>query len=117
MRRDLDLERLCSLGYDATVLNDNTVRLGGTFIDVPPGPRKRSDAGARVEVRQLLDGSWRVCLGDTVIATAPAQHSGELRAITRRRQRPPSAAAGKTPAALRAPSVFPAHMISSPASR
>ena len=58
--RGTDLERICSFYYEATVLNDNTVRLSGVVIDVPPGPRRRSYAGTRVELRQLLDGSWRV---------------------------------------------------------
>ena len=92
VRRGTDLERLCSFHYAATVLNDNTVRLSGLVVDIPPGPRKRSYAGARVEVRQFLDGSWRVYLGDTVIATAAAKSSGELRTLRRRRRRPPSAA-------------------------
>jgi hypothetical protein len=115
VRRHVDLERICSFRYPATVLNDNTVRLGGRVIDVPPGPRKRSYARARVAVHQLLDGSWRVHLGDTVIATAAPTGSGELRALKHRRRRPPSAAAaGKPPVALRAPSGSPA--ISIPAS-
>lgn len=92
LRRGLDLQRLCSFFYEATVLNDNTVRLAGGVIDVPPGPRKRSYAGVRVVLRQLLDGSWRVYLNDTVIATAAASSSGELRTLRRRRRRPPSAA-------------------------
>jgi hypothetical protein len=92
VRRGTDLDRVCSFYYEATVLNDNTVRLGGTVIDVPPGPRKRSYAGSRVEVRQLLDGSWRVYLGDAVIATAAATTAGELRTLKHRRRRPPSAA-------------------------
>jgi transposase len=92
VRRGTDLDRVCSLVYTATVLNDNTVRLGGTVIDVPPGPRQRSYARARVEVHQLLDGSWRVYLGDEVIATKAATTSAELRTIKRRRRRPPSAA-------------------------
>ena len=108
VRRGTDLERLCSFSYEATVLNDNTVRLAGLVIDVPPGPRKRSYAGTRVDLRQLLDASWRVYLGDTVIATARGSSGGELRALRRRRRRPPSAAwVGKTPVALRAPSVSP----------
>jgi hypothetical protein len=112
VRRGTDLERVCSFHYDATVLNDNTVRLAGLVIDVPPGPRKRSYAGGRIEVRQLLDGSWRVYLGDTVIATAAATSSGELRTVRRRRRSLPSAASvGKTPVALRAPSVSPTNMI------
>jgi len=108
LRRHLDLARLCSFHYEATVLNDNTVRLAGLVIDIPPGPRKRSYAGARVELRQLLDGSWRVYLADALIATAAATSAGELRTVRRRRRRPPSAASvGKTPVALRAPSVSP----------
>jgi hypothetical protein len=92
VQQGTDLERECSFHYEATVLNDNTVRLGGTLIDVPPGPRKRSYARSRVEVCQLLDGSWRVYLGDAVIATKAATTTAELRTIKRRRRRPPSAA-------------------------
>ena len=97
------------------MLNDNTVRLEGMIIDVPPGPRKRSYAGERIELRQLLDGTWRVYLREHVIATAAGTNNGELRALRRHRRRPPSAAsAGKTPLALRAPSVSPAEVIPSP---
>ncbi len=143
VRRGTDLERACSFAYPATVLNDNTVRLGGTVIDVPPGPRQRSYARTRVEVHQLLDGSWRVYLGTAVIATKAATMTAELRTIKRRRRRPPSAAwtgrgsrrdprdaelsairsrpsvapVGKTPVALRAPSVFPTAMINSASPR
>ncbi|MGH2855393.1 MAG: ISNCY family transposase [Solirubrobacteraceae bacterium] len=108
VRRGTDLERLCSFHYAATVLNDNTVRLQGMVIDIPPGPRKRSYAGVRIELRQCLTGGWRVYWGDTVIATAAPTSPGELRALRRHRRRPPSAASvGKTPVALRAPSVSP----------
>ena len=85
-RRDLDLTRLCSFCYAATVLKDNTVRLGGLVIDIPPGPRRRSYADRRVEVRQLLDGTWRVYLGDALIATAAATAARELRALKRRKR-------------------------------
>jgi transposase len=112
VRRGTDLDRVCSFHYEATVLNDNTVRLAGMVIDIAPGPRKRSYAGVRIELRQFLDGGWRVYLGDTVIATAAANSSGELRALRRPRRRPPSAASvGKTPVALRAPSVSPTEVI------
>ena len=81
----LDVTRVCSFRYEATVLKDNTVRLGGTIIlDIPPGPRGRSYADRRVEVRQLLDGAWRVYLQDLLLATAPAP--GELRARRRRKR-------------------------------
>ena len=114
VRGGTDLERVCSFYYEATVLNDNTVRLAGMVIDIPPGPRQRSYAGARIELRQLLDASWRVYLRDTVIATAAATTTGELRALRRHRRRLPSAASvGEPPVALRAPSVPPTDVIPS----
>ena len=114
VRRGTDLERVCSFHYEATVLNDNTVRLAGLVIDIPPGPRKRSYAGQRIEVCQLLDGSWRLYLNDTVIATAAATTAGDLRTLRRRRRPPSAASVEKSPVALRAPSVFPTEMIASP---
>lgn len=85
--RGIDLDRVCSFRYEATVLNDNTVRLGGQVLDIPAGPGGRGYAKARVEVRQLLDGSWRIYKGDDLIATARSTAVGELRA-GRRRKRP-----------------------------
>ena len=54
--------QLVSFAYQATVANDNTVRLGGLIIDLPPGPRCRSYARRRVLVRQHLDGALTVWL-------------------------------------------------------
>jgi transposase len=64
----VDLETVCAFRYQATVGNDNAVRLGGLIIDIPPGPGGRGYAKAKVEVRQLLDGSWRVFYRGGVIA-------------------------------------------------
>ena len=87
LRRGLDLDRACSFRYEATVLKDNTVRLGGTIVlDIPPGPRARTYADQRVEVRQLLDGSWRVYGGERLIATGAATAQGELRTLRRRKR-------------------------------
>jgi len=87
VRSGVDLHRICSFRYEATVLKDNTVRLGGSIvIDIPPGPRRCSYADKRVEVRQLLDGSWRVYFGDQLIATAAATTNGELRTLPRRKR-------------------------------
>ena len=85
LRAALDLARVCSFHYEATVLKDNTVRLNGLVFDIPPGPRRRSYADTRVEVRQLLDGGWRIYDGDRLIATAAATTHGELRAQRRRK--------------------------------
>lgn len=86
VRFGTDLARICSLRYPATVGNDNAVRLGGRTFDIPPGPGRRSYAKAKVEVCQLLDGSWRIYLGDKQITTAPASDLGELRALPRRKR-------------------------------
>jgi transposase len=63
-----DRHLLISFAYEATVANDNTVRLGGLVIDIPPGPHRRSYAHRRVLVRQHLDGAWTVWLDQICIA-------------------------------------------------
>lgn len=82
--RGLDLDRICSLYTEATVLNDNTVRTQGLVLQIPPGPGGRGYAKARVEVRQCLDGSWRIYHRDRLIAT-PAPPSGPPAQSLRRR--------------------------------
>jgi hypothetical protein len=74
--RELDLDRIISFRYRSVVGNDNSVRIGGLILDLPPGPHGRSYAKTQVEVRQLLDGSWRVYSQDHLIARHP---STELR--------------------------------------
>jgi transposase len=87
VRPGVDLDRICSFRYEATVLRDNTVRLGGSIvIDIAPGPRRGSYADKRVEVRHLLDGTWRVYWGEQRIATAAATTHGELRTLRRRKR-------------------------------
>ena len=72
----LDLDRIISFRYHSAVGNDNSVRIGGLIVDLPPGPHRSSYAKAHVEVRQLLDGSWRVYYQNQLIAKHP---STELR--------------------------------------
>ena len=83
--RGLDLERICSLYTEATVLNDNTVRTQGTILQIPPGPGGRGYAKARVEVRQLLDGTWRVYSHDRLIATQAPVTGPPQQSLRRRR--------------------------------
>lgn len=73
---ELDLDRFISFRYHSVVGNDNSVRIGGLILDLPPGPHRRSYAKAQVEVRQLLNGSWRVYYQNQLIAKHP---STELR--------------------------------------
>lgn len=65
--RGLDVERICSFHYQATVGNDNAVRVAGVILDIPEGPNHKGYAKSRVEVRQLLDGRWRVYLKDQLL--------------------------------------------------
>jgi len=84
--RNVDIKRIISFCYQAVVGNDNTVRLGGMVIDIPQGPRQRGYAKAKVEARQLLDGSWRVYYKDTLIAhTDPSPLKEPIRAKPRRK--------------------------------
>jgi transposase len=86
--RDVDIERVISFRYQAAVGNDNALRLGGIVIDIPEGPGRRGYAKAKVEVRQLLDGSWRVYYRDTLIAqTDPTPLIEPIRAKPRRKSR------------------------------
>lgn len=85
--RGLDLERICSFRYQATVGNDNAVRLAGVILDIPEGPRHKGYAKSRVEVRQLLDGRWRVYYKDKLLLeTNKPQLQVPLRTLRRRRQ-------------------------------
>jgi hypothetical protein len=85
--KDLDLDRIISFRYTATVGNDNTVRLGGLIIDIPPGPQGRSYTKAKVEARQLLNGSWRIYNKDHLIAKhSPTSLKEPLRALPRNRR-------------------------------
>jgi hypothetical protein len=86
--KGLDVDRVCSFRYQATVDNDNAVRLAGMILDIPPGPRHRGYAKTRVELRQLLDGRWRVYLkNQLLLETTPPLAQGPLRTVRRRRRR------------------------------
>jgi len=86
--RNVDIERTISFRYQAVVGNDNAVRLGGNVIDIPEGPGQRGYAKAKVEVRQLLDGSWRVYYKNKLIAkTAPTPLKEPIRAKPRRKSK------------------------------
>lgn len=85
--RGLDLERVCSLYTEATVLNDNTVRTQGLILQIPPGPGGRGYAKARVEVRQLLDGSWRMYHHDQLLASLAPITGPPAQSLRRRRYR------------------------------
>jgi hypothetical protein len=51
-----DLDRILGCAYERVVARDNTVTLPGRWVQVPPGPHRRSWHKARVQARELLDG-------------------------------------------------------------
>ena len=71
------LQRIISFRYTAVVANDNCLRLHGEIIDIPTGPAARSYAHARVEARQLLDGSYHVLHQGRLIAKTEPKHIRE----------------------------------------
>lgn len=80
----VDVDRICSFRYEATIGNDNAVRLAGMILDIPPGPRRRGYAQARVELRQLLDGRWRVYYkNELLLETIPPTVQQPLRTLRR----------------------------------
>lgn len=86
--KGLDVDRICSFAYPATVGNDNAVRLAGIILDIPPGPRHRGYSKTRVEVRHLLDGRWRVYLKEQLLLeTTPPPIQTPLRTLRRRHRR------------------------------
>jgi len=88
--KTLDVDRAISFHYPTKVGLDNTVRLGELLLDIRPGPLGRSYAKARVEVRQLLNGSWRVYYQDRLIAKYPSTALREpIRALPRNRSNAP----------------------------
>jgi hypothetical protein len=100
--RDADVERACSFRYEAVVGNDNAVRLQGRVFDIPPGPGSRSYAKARAEVRQLLDGSWRVYVKDALVASLPGSPLEELKPRKRHKRSVAERAFGKAVRQLKA---------------
>lgn len=82
--KGVDVDRICSFRYEATVGNDNAVRLSGMILDIPAGPRRRGYAKARVELRQLLDGRWRVYhKNELLLETTPPAVQVPLRTLRR----------------------------------
>src|SRR5712692_6952657 len=83
--KGVDVDRICSFRYEATVANDNAVRLGGMVLDIPAGPRRRGYAKARVEVRQLLDSRWRVYYkNELLLETMPPVVQAPIRTLRRK---------------------------------
>jgi transposase len=68
----LDLARVCAFRWRRAVGNDNTVRVEGAVLQLPPGPGGRGHAGRRVEVQLRLDGRLIVAAEGRMLLVVPA---------------------------------------------
>jgi len=100
----LDLDRILSFRYQRVVAMDNTVRLEGRLIQVPPGPKRRSYASARVWVHEFLDGNLGVWYQDSWLARTSGRGDATVRARKRSRELP---ARPEKPLPLKAPENAP----------
>ncbi len=74
--KGMKLEEVFCFKYERTVGNDNTVKLEGRLIPIPPGPGGRSYAKARVEVREMMNGDLGVYYQGKRIAFEAASEQG-----------------------------------------
>lgn len=79
---DLGLERVCAFRYRRVVGNDNTVRVEGAVLQLPPARGGRGLAGRRVEVQLRLDGQLLVQVdGRTLLAVSAPPDPARLRGV------------------------------------
>jgi hypothetical protein len=105
----LDLDRLLSFRYGRVVNHDNTVQFQRHAYHIPPGPRNRGYAKARVWLHELLDGSigiWSDKEQRWLLRTNPSAVPVTLRAHSRKPPAPeaPPPAPQPTPVSAITPS-------------
>jgi len=111
----LDLDRILSFRYQRVVARDNTVRLDGRLIQIPPGSRRRSYFAARVWVHEFLDGGFGVRYQDDWLARGKGKEVAVLRARKRKPALPERPSTPSLPLPLEAPSRAVASARPSPA--
>ncbi|MCP4714470.1 MAG: hypothetical protein GY868_05080, partial [Deltaproteobacteria bacterium] len=68
----MDVEQVCSFRYKGRKNSNNTVKVGDVNIPLHDTTANRLRPGSNhIDVRQLLDGSWRIYSQDTVIGEHP----------------------------------------------
>jgi transposase len=90
-----ELERICAFRWQRVVGNDNTVRLEGAVLQLPPTHGGRGLAGRRVEVELRLDGRLLVVdRGRTLLALPASPDPDDLRGLRHVAPTGPAPAAG-----------------------
>jgi len=111
----LDLDRILSFRYQRVVARDNTVRLDGRLIQIPPGSRRRSYFAARVWVHEFLDGGFGVRYQDEWLVRGKGKEVAVVRARKRKPALPERPSTPSLPLPLEAPSRAVASARPSPA--
>lgn len=92
-----ELERICAFRWRRVVGNDNTVRVEGAVLQLPPTHGGRGLAGRRVEVELRLDGRLLVVdRGRTLIVLPVSPDPDDLRGLVLVASGGPDPAAGGT---------------------
>jgi len=86
--RGLDIDRAISFTYQATVGNDNTVRVKGRVFDIPPGQNRCSYARAKVMVHRLLNEEWRIYYQDRLLLRIPPGEDASKAVYGEKRESP-----------------------------
>lgn len=90
-----ELDRICAFRWRRVVGNDNTVRVEGAVLQLPPTIGGRGVAGRRVEVELRLDGRLLVVdRGRTLLALPVSPDLHELRGVRLCATRGPAVATG-----------------------
>lgn len=86
-QKGFDADEVCSFRYQATVGNDNVVSIDALKLQIPRPASGRSYAKAKVDVRQLMSGGWRIIYQGQRIAELNLEGSGaKLRARRQHRR-------------------------------
>lgn len=90
-----ELDRICAFRWNRVVGNDNTVRVEGAVLQLPPTIGGRGVAGRRVEVELRLDGQLLVVdRGRTLLVLPVSPEVSELRGVKLAATHGPRPAAG-----------------------
>lgn len=100
----LDLGCILSFRYQRVVARDNTVRLDGRIVQIPPGPKRRSYFAARVWVHEFLDGGLGVRYQDEWLVRGKGNEVAVVKARKRHPDLPPRPPAPSLPLPLETPS-------------
>jgi hypothetical protein len=61
LAKGISSQRYFCFKHTRSVSNDNTISFDGHRLQIPPGPKHRTYARAKVQIKQHLDGRLEIC--------------------------------------------------------